>query len=178
MYRGLVTQGVAYLGGKEGEAAPGDLSSIPRLCTRLLYFATDSQDLRWDPCVRSACGTCASGPPWDPHVRSGRGTCPVRLRDPPVSHGTDARDPRVRSDRRVGPACQVRPDLRGSSDRTRVGPACQVRPTRGTRMSGRTHVGPACQVGPAWQFGPDLRVRFDRRVGPACQDGLTGGSHM
>jgi hypothetical protein len=76
-------------------------------------------------------------------------------------------DPRVRSDRRVGPACQV------GSDR-RVGPACQVGPTRGTRVSGR--VGPTCGTRvsgrtDAW----DPRVRSDRHVGPVCQVGPTRG---
>jgi hypothetical protein len=55
---------------------------------------------------RSTRGTRASGLPmgpvlcpWDPCVRSARGTC--------VSGRTDAWDLRVRLDRRVGPACQV-----------------------------------------------------------------------
>jgi hypothetical protein len=112
-----------------------------------------------------------------------------------VSGWTDAWDPRVRLDRRVGPACQsgparqvrppvgpacqVRPwDPRVRSDR-RVGPACQVGPTRGTRVSGRTDRGTRVSgrtargtrvLGQtdAW----DPRVKWDRRVGPVCQVGL------
>jgi hypothetical protein len=110
-----------------------------------------------------------------------------------VSGRTDAWDPRIRSDRRVGPACQggpawdprVRRDSRVRSDR-RVGPTCQVGPTCGTHVSGWSdtwdprirsdrRVGPACQVGPVWdpRVRRDSRVRSDRRVGPTCQVGLT-----
>jgi hypothetical protein len=104
--------------------------------------------------ARQPMGPAGQFCPWDPLVRSDR----TDVWDPLVrSDRTDAWDPRVRSDRTNAWDPRVR------SDRTDVWDP-RVRSDR-TRVSGQTD---------AW----DLRVRFDRHVGPACQDGLTGGTHM
>jgi hypothetical protein len=97
-----------------------------------------------------------------------------------ATHAKSAQwDPRVRSDRRVGLACQVGPmrgtrgsgrtdawDPRVRSDQvSSVGPSCQVGPMRGTRVSVWTDV---------W----DPRVRSHWRVGSTYQVRPTSGTRV
>jgi hypothetical protein len=121
-----------------------------------------------------------------------------------VSGRTDAWDPRVRSNRRMGPAGQVGPSLppmpsqlsgtrvsgradawdpRVRSDQvSSVGPSCQVGPTRGTRVSGRTDAWDprvtrgTCVSGWTKSAQWDLPVRSDWRMGPTCQSGSMCGT--
>jgi hypothetical protein len=102
-------------------------------------------------------------PYFDPQLRAGLNILPP-LPNPVggthVSGPTDAWDPCVRPDRRVGPMCQagltrgtcvLGPSARGTRvSGPPVGPARQVGPMRGARVSGQTD---------SW----DPRVRWDRR---------------